>query len=136
MIAALQTTSPGIFSVDGSGTGDGAITHASGTLVSKSSPAKPGETVTIYAAGLGLVTPQPADGAGASSTTLSAVNAAVTVTIGGQAVTLVYAGLAPGFPGLYQLNVTIPATLSGSGSLPVAIETIDTFTDLVNIQMQ
>jgi uncharacterized protein (TIGR03437 family) len=132
----LQNTSPGIFSVDGSGTGDGMVTHASGVLVNAKNPAKKGETVTIYVAGLGAVTPQPADGVPGAANPLSNINTSVTVTIGGQAVTIAFAGLAPGFPGLYQLNVTIPATLSGSGSLPLAIETADTFSDQVNIQVQ
>jgi uncharacterized protein (TIGR03437 family) len=132
----LQKTSPGIFSVDGSGTGDGTVTHASGGLVNAKNPAKKGETVTIYVAGLGLVTPQPADGVPGTGNPVSTINAPVTVTIGGQAATVVFAGLAPGFPGLYQLNVTIPATLSGSGSLPLALETADTFTDQVNIEVR
>jgi uncharacterized protein (TIGR03437 family) len=112
------------------------VTHASGALVNANSPAKRGETVTIYVAGLGLVTPQPADGVPGTADPLSMLNKPVTVTIGGQAVTVAFAGLAPGFPGLYQINVTIPSTLSGSGSLPLAIETADTFTDQVNIELQ
>ncbi|MDP9053482.1 MAG: hypothetical protein M3N93_04160, partial [Acidobacteriota bacterium] len=42
---SADTTSPGVFSVNGSGFGEGAITHANGTLVSAASPAQPGETV-------------------------------------------------------------------------------------------
>lgn len=132
----LQKTSPGVFSVAGSGTGDATVTHASGALVNAANPAKKGETVLLYVAGLGAVTPQPGDGVPAVGNPLSTVNIPVAVTIGGQAAKVTFAGLAPGFPGLYQLNVTIPATLSGSGSLPLALQTADTFTDQVNIAVQ
>ena len=44
-----------------------------------------------------------------------------TVTIGGHPATVAFAGAAPGsFPGVYQLNVTIPAG-AASGSQPVAV---------------
>ena len=58
----LAPTSPGVFSVDGSGTGDGSITHADGSLVNASSPAKKGETVLMYVSGLGNLTTPVATG--------------------------------------------------------------------------
>ena len=49
---------------------------------------------------------------------------------------VIYSGLAPGYPGLYQINVTLPSTLSLSGSLPLAILTPNAFHDQVDIQIQ
>jgi hypothetical protein len=48
----------------------------------------------------------------------------VTCTIGGQNATVLYAGAAPGFPGLDQVNVQIPAALAGAGSVNVVV-TVD-----------
>ena len=53
----LSATSPGIFSQDGSGTGIAVALHADGSLVSAESPAAPGETLTVLAAGLGTSMP-------------------------------------------------------------------------------
>jgi len=43
------------------------------------------------------------------------------VTIGGQQVTPSFSGLAPGYPGLYQLNVTVPAGLTGNQNVAISI---------------
>ncbi len=136
VLVAVQATAPGIFSTDSSGTGNGAITRSDGTVVSSTNPARKGESVSIYLTGLGTVTPAVADGVAASSNPLSVADNKVAVVIAGQAVTVLYAGLAPLFPGLYQVSITIPSTLAGTGSLPLAIQTVDTFHDQVNIYVQ
>jgi uncharacterized protein (TIGR03437 family) len=48
--------SPGIYSVDGSGFGQGYILNADGTLNSPSNPAAPGAPITIFATGVGKFT--------------------------------------------------------------------------------
>jgi hypothetical protein len=58
--APIAATSPGVFSIDLSGAGDGAITHANGTLVNSASPA--GETVVVYLTGLGALKTPIMDG--------------------------------------------------------------------------
>ncbi len=128
----LRKTSVGAFSADGSGTGLGAITHSNGSLVTAASPAAKGETVVVYAAGLGAVTPAAVDGVPSSGTTANPV----AVAIAGQVGKVIFAGLSPSFPGLYQVNVTVPANLTGKGALPLAIQTIDAFSDQVYIQVQ
>jgi uncharacterized protein (TIGR03437 family) len=42
------------------------------------------------------------------------------VTIGGQTANVTYSGLAPGYVGLYQVNVTVPSN-SPAGSQPVTL---------------
>ena len=128
----LQKTSPGAFSTGGAGTGLGAITHSNGSLVTATNPAARGETVVVYATGLGVVTPDAVDGVASSGTTVSPV----AVAIAGQPSKVTFAGLSPSFPGLYQINVLIPANLAGSGALPLAIQTIDAFHDQVDLQVQ
>jgi uncharacterized protein (TIGR03437 family) len=84
-------------------------------------PAQPGQYVTIYCTGLGPVTNQPPTGALASSTTLSYTSGTVTASIGGVSAPVSFAGLSPGFLGLYQVNVQIPAKSPTGSAVPVTI---------------
>jgi uncharacterized protein (TIGR03437 family) len=87
-----------------------------------SRPAVPGDILTIYASGLGAVSNTPGDGAVAGSgSTLSAVFAPVTVTIGGQSATVSFAGLSPGFVGLFQVNATVPTSAPSGNAVPVVV---------------
>jgi uncharacterized protein (TIGR03437 family) len=47
-----------------------------------------------------------------------------------------YNGLAPGFPGLYQINVTLPQFFPATGTLPLAISTNNAFHDQATIVVQ
>jgi uncharacterized protein (TIGR03437 family) len=67
------------------------------------------------------VTHQPATGAPASSGTLSQTTNTVTVAIGNVPATVPFAGLAPGYVGLYQVNVLVPATAPVGDAVPVAL---------------
>lgn len=131
----VAASAPGIFSVDQSGAGAGAILHADFTLVNAAKPATAGETVLIFLTGMGSVNPAVADGAAATGLSYSDVQPEV--LIGGYPGTVLYSGLAPGFPGLYQLNVTLPAFPPGSGAtLPVAVSTGNAFHDQVEIPIE
>jgi uncharacterized protein (TIGR03437 family) len=68
-----------------------------------------GRTLEIYTTGLGEVSPPVVAGAAAPGSPLARVAAEVVVTIDGVAAPVTFAGLAPGFAGLYQVNVTLPA---------------------------
>jgi uncharacterized protein (TIGR03437 family) len=90
-----------------------------------------GDYVFVYASGLGQVLNQPADGAAAPSSPLAGTTAAPTVRLAGVACELQFAGLAPGFAGVYQVNFHIPAgvpvglqdlTIDGSPVVKVAVE--------------
>jgi uncharacterized protein (TIGR03437 family) len=132
----LSTTAPGVFTQNSSGTGLGAILHANNTLVTSSSPAKKGETVSIYLTGLGAVSPSVSDGTAGLSSPLSKVTETVKVTIGNASATVLYAGLAPGLPGLYQINVTVPTSLTGSGNIGLAVQTPEAFAEQSTIAIQ
>jgi uncharacterized protein (TIGR03437 family) len=69
----------------------------------------------LYCTGLGTVTPTVPDGAGAAQT-----DNTVQLLIGGQTARVDYAGLAPGFAGLYQVNAILPGGVA-SGNAPVRI---------------
>jgi len=71
-----------------------------------SQPAHPGDTIILYGVGFGTVTPEiPAGEIVQQSNTLSNK---LQILLGGKSATLSYAGLAPGYVGLYQFNVVVP----------------------------
>ena len=141
----LDNSSPGIYTLTENGIGSGAILHANYTEVSDSSPAVPGETVLLFMNGLGTVTPQVADGAAASSNPLSysdeynAANILVylddRVDPPAQA-NVTFAGLAPGFAGLYQVNFTLPAASAlANGDVYVSFDTLEALTEMSTIRL-
>ncbi|MGD0296137.1 MAG: S8 family serine peptidase [Bryobacteraceae bacterium] len=83
-------------------------------------PAPRGETISLYANGLGPVTNQPASGDPATTLPLSKTSSPATVTIGGTSAPVSFSGLAPGYAGLYQINATVPTSLS-PGTYPITI---------------
>jgi uncharacterized protein (TIGR03437 family) len=132
----VAATAPGVYSLDQSGSGSGAILHANFSLVNDASPASAGETVLIYLTGMGSTNPTVADGTAGNASTLYNVVAPATIYVGGQPGTVMFNGLAPGYPGLYQINVTLPATLPGTGRLPLAIGTNNAYHDQVDISVK
>ena len=71
--------------------------------------------------GLGAVSQNIAANALAPSSPLVTTTNPVTVTIQGIPAQVLFAGLAPGFAGLYQVNVMVPAGLAASSSAPLVI---------------
>jgi uncharacterized protein (TIGR03437 family) len=100
---------PGIFTTSQSGKGQGVIFSAQGALVDSASPAAAGDVVVVYCTGLGLTTPPVATGRATPGAPLSHASVRVDAQIGGLPAVVHYAGLTPGFVGLYQVNVQIPA---------------------------
>ena len=121
LIVQVVGTSPGIFTLNSQGTGAGAIEHGlTYKLVTDANPATAGEIISIYCTGLGAVNPAVASGAAAPVPPPQAV-LPVEVSIAGATAQVTYAGLAPGFAGLYQVNAQIPAgTAPGDQMLRVS----------------
>jgi uncharacterized protein (TIGR03437 family) len=111
---------PGLFSMEAGGTGQALALNQDGTLNSAENPAPKGSTVTLFGSGQGGVNPPVPDGqapAALSETVASPVadggacltqQQAVCVAIGSAFGEITFSGLAPGFVGLWQLNVKIP----------------------------
>lgn len=122
----------------------GAITNTDGSLPLPTGaipgypthPAKAGDTLTIYAIGLGATSP-------AATTGVAAPFAPVTVKpsvnfgggIAGIPATPSYAGLSPGSVGLYQVNVAIPP-LTPKGTVNLTVVFPDSVSNSVQIAVQ
>jgi uncharacterized protein (TIGR03437 family) len=113
----VLTAQPAIFNYTSGGNVFGAILHANFQLADTGHPAKAGEVVLIYCTGLGAVSSTPADGAAANG---QSTTATATATIDGVKAPVSFSGLAPGFAGLNQVNVQVPAGLK-PGNQPVVI---------------
>lgn len=111
--------SPGIFTLGGT---SGAIQHSADfSLVTPSNSARSGEVLIIYATGLGPVEP-PVDASmpAPASPPSRTVNTPI-VAVNGVPAEVLFSGLAPGYAGLYQVNIRVPAGLS-SGEAKLAIQ--------------
>ena len=118
----LATYAPGIFAVNGGGTGQGAILDAANHLMDTTNPATAGSTVVqIYCTGLGPVSNQPATGAPAPGSPLAKTTTQPTVTIGGVQATVQFSGLAPDAVGLYQVNALVPQEAAKGDAVPVTV---------------
>ncbi len=136
-VAPLATFAPGIFTVDATGMGQGAVLVApTAQLAAPGTPASRGGYVSIFCTGLGPVTNQPATGAAAPITPLSFTLTTPTVTIGGQMAVVSYSGLAPDFAGLYQVNAIVPSGVSPGNTVSVVISMGNLASNTVTIAVQ
>jgi uncharacterized protein (TIGR03437 family) len=136
----LTDSAPGSFSQNVDGIGLAAALHATGNFVGQeitaASPAQPGEYISLFLTGLGLVSPTITDGAAGPSNPLSysdlfqAGNLSVFFNDYGPAGsvgntgTIQFAGLAPTLVGLYQINVQVPTSgLAAGDDVYVEFET-------------
>jgi len=117
----VNKTAPGVFTQSENGLGYGSVTHLDGTLVTPSSPATIGETLSAYLTGLGAVNPLIPDGSAGPVSPLSTTPPnTISVDVNGVTATVGYAGLAPGLAGLYQINFTVPTGLTaGDNTLDI-----------------
>ncbi|MGD0046950.1 MAG: family 20 glycosylhydrolase [Bryobacteraceae bacterium] len=118
---SLGPFSPGIFTMNAQGFGQGAIQDTSYRLVDSSNPAAAGSLVSIYCTGLGAVTDQPPTGAPAPVTPLAETTTKPTVVIGGAPASVQFSGLAPGLVGAYQVNAVVPSSSATGDAVPVTI---------------
>ena len=117
----LATQSPGIFSVDGSGKGLGAVLNQDGRPNGPGNPERIGNVLQVYATGLGDSSPAVATGAAAPGDPPSTNVNPPQVTIDGKAASAVFSGRAPGAAGLDQINVVIPAGVTTGSPVPLVL---------------
>ena len=134
---------PGIYTANSQGTGQAAaIIAGTATFVAPSGafpgarPAQAGEFISLYCTGLGAVRNRPALGAPSPSNPLAATNATPTVTVGGLSANVTFSGLAPGYVGLYQVNIQIPQGVPSGNAVPVTLNIGGVNANTVTIAIQ
>jgi uncharacterized protein (TIGR03437 family) len=127
----IAAAAPGIFTADGSGSGQAAALNVSAangqiTLNSGATPARPGDAIVLYVTGEGdynpTLTPRTGLIVPGTLTPLPQLSPLPAVTIGGAAATVTYAGPIPGsILGLLQINATVPAGGATGQAVPVTV---------------
>ena len=118
---AVAPASPGLFSTTQDGLGQALAINQDGAINGPSNPAPRGSVVSFYGTGQGVTNPVVANGQAAPSGPLAVTPAQPTTNqaeclrrgfvcalVGSTIGTVQFSGLAPGFVGLWQINVLIP----------------------------
>ena len=132
----VASTAPGIFTLVSGTPGPGAVLNQDFSPNSAQNPAKAGSVILIYATGLGATIPPAVAGQPAGISPLSVTAQTPVVTIGGVAATVQFAGLAPNFVGLYQINAQIPAGTAPGNAVPVQIQIGGAISNTVTVAVQ
>jgi uncharacterized protein (TIGR03437 family) len=134
VVAAAQ---PGIFTKNQQGSGQGIVVRADQvTLAEPGTPARLGEAIVIYGTGLGPVSQTVAAGTPSPSSPLAATLSTVSVTVGGRAAQVLFAGLTPGFAGLYQVNAILAGDTPTGNAVPLVIQVDGRESNSVDIAVQ
>ncbi len=98
------------------------LRNSNGELVTPSNPVHRGDVLVIYLTGLGVTTPAVLTGFPGPSDPLASALIAPQVTLGGTSLPVIFAGLAPGEVGVYQVNVKVPSSVPLGLSVPLKID--------------
>ncbi len=121
---SVEQSSPGFFSLDRSGTGPlAAVNNDDGKPNSSTDPVKAGHFISLFGTGQGVVNGAPPDGYPATGAVPTSqqpqVYAGGTDFLPPSAVQ--YSGLAPGFVGLWQINIQIPSNAAPGATTVVVL---------------
>lgn len=120
--AQVVDSSPGIFLADFFSTDrPGAVLTQDNQLTSPTVRAARNEAIQIFATGAGPLSASVADGYGAPLSPLAQTILNPRVFIGQEEATVEFSGLAPGYAGLWQINVRVPDVDSITGQVPVVV---------------
>ena len=117
-VVAVQATGPAVFVTD---TQQAAVLHAGTSILADDAhPATAGETLEMFGTGLGVTDPPIPAGMPAPANPLSMAIVTPVVSINSVDAKVLFAGLAPGFAGVYQVNFVVPAGVkAGHNTLTV-----------------
>jgi uncharacterized protein (TIGR03437 family) len=118
----VAATAPAIFF---SPTGAAVLKNADFSVVGAANPAKAGDVILVYCTGLGATSASLPTGTVVPSTTTANATVPVTVTISGKPATVTYAIASPGFAGLYQVALTVPAGVTGNSPIVLTQGTVN-----------
>jgi uncharacterized protein (TIGR03437 family) len=115
-----SATAPGLFTLNGSGSGSAAALNQDGSVNTTANPVKRGDVIVVFGTGEGALDPAPADGA-VSAAPLPKPLADITVRIGNANAEILYAGPAPGLvSGVLQINARVPLAILGGPQTAVS----------------
>jgi uncharacterized protein (TIGR03437 family) len=118
----VAAAAPYIFqTASGDGIVQNIVTGQLPTLNSAQNPAKAGGVITVYLTGIGALDNPVATGAVAPTTPLSRPSQSYSSTVGGKDVTVYFLGLTPGFIGLAQANLSVPALSAGAYAVVITV---------------
>jgi uncharacterized protein (TIGR03437 family) len=116
---SVSSTAPSVFQ---SGRLATVVRADNGELVTPTNPLHADDTIVIYLTGLGATTPAVDDGMPAPSGPLATANVPPAVNLGGKPLDVYWAGLVPGYVGLYQINAKVPFGAPQGLDIPLVIE--------------
>jgi uncharacterized protein (TIGR03437 family) len=130
---AVAATAPGLFSSAYNGMSQ-VVLNQDNSVNGSTNPAAAGSVVQVFGTGQGQVSPTVPDGTAAASSPMSNTVAVPTanattcensqpsicVLIGNALGNIQYSGLAPGYVGLWQINVVVPTGL-GAGNVGLSV---------------
>nr|MDQ2900510.1 hypothetical protein [Acidobacteriota bacterium] len=116
-LVQFDRVSPGLFTLTQTGSGQAAAINQDGTINGADHPAPRNSIVSFYGTGQGVVPGAPPDGTAPTGAVPTSQNPDVIIGIARvPPENVTYSGLAPGFPGLWQINVKIPDTVAPTTS--------------------
>jgi uncharacterized protein (TIGR03437 family) len=121
----VSAVAPAIFLTAAPSTG--AVLNQDFSMNGPANPLPRGQVLVVYATGLGAVAKQGQ---------LSVTAATVTAVVGGQELPVAFSGLAPGYVGLYQVNVPIPAATPPGLGVSLTLKEGGQLSNTVNIALQ
>jgi len=124
----LEAAQPALFTINQSGTGAAAAINArNGLPVTRDNPLRPNDYMELFLTGLGGTTRRQG---------LDFANQVPAVTIGGADCPVTYAGAAPGFVGLDQINCRVPDGLAANPSAAVVVSSGERTSNLATIAVE
>jgi uncharacterized protein (TIGR03437 family) len=101
----VKPVAPALFTTHATGRGNVVAQHLDYSVVTRSSPAQPGEVIVVYGTGLGQVD-------------MNGVSETPEVTLAGRTAKVIYAGQTI-YPGLYQINLQVPNIVVGDQEIVI-----------------
>lgn len=124
----VEPAVPALFTLDGSGSGAAAALNAvSGTVVTAQNPLHGGDIVALFATGLG----DTRSAGGLNYALLQPV-----VAIAGQDCAVQFAGRAPGYVGLDQINCVVPSGIASTNAAPVVVTSAGRSSNVATLAIQ
>lgn len=147
---SVAAASPGLFTATADGQGQAAVLNQDGRVNNAANPAARGSVISVFGTGQGQVSPPVTDGTPAPSGSLSSTVAvptsdgrtcltsqpSVCMAIGTTFGDIQFSGLAPGYVGLWQINVKIPVDAPTGGAVPIRVVINGTPSNTVNVAIR